>query len=192
MEIKKELKEYLFGAISETIPIDEFESWLYTQTELVEDLENELNLSLFTFDYKRSGAVYEFTKIVTPFLDEAELKLWRSKAYLSVLAIGKEDTLHAKALGYFNDWDYDKCTLLHYLGSGVFDYWSRNNDPIDKLKSDLRKYALELLIRITIEESKMPGFEISKFPYFEMKAATNIKTEIIEEISTKKWWQLWK
>ena len=195
MVIKKQLKEYIYGVISETIPITKFEQWLYTQTELVDDLDNELNLALFSFDYKQRGAVYEFTKIVTPHIDGKDVELWRSKAYLCVLAVGNEGEIHAKVLDYFNDWEYDGCVALHYLGSDVKNYWSYYNDPIEVIKSDLRKEALELFVRVCFEESKVPGFDIYQFPYFkigESEEISEIISSSIEGMSKKKWWQLWR
>jgi hypothetical protein len=113
--LKLDLTERIFMAIEEQIPLKEFEQWLYSQPELLEAINDDLILGLFTFNYNQKGALYEFKIAFLQYFNEDEFMLWKIKANLSDLIAGKQ-TKDRILTEFYYELGYDEYPFLQRLG----------------------------------------------------------------------------
>jgi len=169
------LKEKIFMTIEEQIPLKEFEQWLYSQAELLETLNDDLILALFTFNYTQKGAHYEFKSCFIKYFNEEEFMFWKIKANLRDLIAGSE-TRDRILREFYYDLGYDMYEFedAEYMGQSLTDIHTN-------LKSD----AQELLDEIELKEKTTTDFKIKNFERMETpQPPTSIVTK-------KVWWKFW-
>lgn len=169
--------------IEEEIPLKEFEQWLYSQGDLLDNLNDELALAVFSFNYNQKGAHYEFNKIFVPHFDENEFMLWKIKANLRALIMGKE-TRDRILHDFYYDLGYDDYPFLQGIGYYMFDFEEPeySGRSLSDLSSELKSDAQELLNEIELQEKMNPDFQIKSFRKIESELITSTV------VSKKKWW----
>ena len=173
-------------AIEEQIALKEFEQWLYSQSDLLEGINNDLILDLFTFNYNQKGAHYEFKKSFVKHFEENEFMLWKIKTNLRDLISGKE-TRDRILHDFYYDLGYGDYPFLQRIGCYMHEldelhYSTRSfADVLNELKSD----ALELLNEIERQEKLTPDFRIKAFERKEKQISQpSVKAK-------KQWWKFW-
>lgn len=192
METKKTLKLQMFKAIDGKISLSEFESWLYEQECLVDNLDDELNLALFSFDYKATGAYYAFHENFKVYYSKSEFEEWKIKSNLISLVSGVREAYRDQILQDFMDLGCDGYEALQDLGYHLnriqdFEYYG---DSVAEVEDSMREEALGLFERICYEETQVDGFDLKCFPYLkDPKSAAEVSNEA--KRVKKKWWG-WK
>ncbi|HEY9006349.1 MAG TPA: hypothetical protein VIM75_09455 [Ohtaekwangia sp.] len=82
MKILQDLKENVFKVIEHYMPLEEFESWLYSSDGLINLMNEDVVLEVFAFNYRQSDAGYQFRKAIFKFFKEDEFLLWKVKAFI--------------------------------------------------------------------------------------------------------------
>lgn len=169
MEIQKELKYKVFKLIDAIITVQEFEEWLYIQDTLVNDLDNELHLTLFSFDYHHRIFEYDFRKRMFEFYDYDEFILWKVKLNLESI-INKDDTVVRDCILLdFEDLAIDKFDVLSVFNIHLyhFEYDLLTEYSEDQLDEIIVNKAQKLLSRIILGEFKDSDFKLSDLESFE-------------------------
>lgn len=149
--------------MEEQLPLKDFEQWLYAQNELLDSVNDDFILELFTFSYSQKAAHYAFRNSFLQYFDKEEFMLWKVKANLRDLMEGKET--RDRILNDFYKLGYDEFSFLQNLSYYMFEledvgYGGRSEAEImKKLKED----AQSLLTDIESEETKNLDFKISMF-----------------------------
>jgi hypothetical protein len=186
--MQQELKKMIFMTVEEKLSLKEFDSWLYKQDDLSNQMSDDLILGVFTFNYNQKAARHEFKNFLQYF-DEEEFLLWKVKANLQDLIDGKET--RDRILSEFYGMGYDELPCLQSLGYYMYEFEDADYLGIGKqsLIDNLKKESSELLGENLIEESKNTEFKISAFkriPKLEFSA------QIVNSANTKEWWEFWK
>lgn len=175
-------------AIEEQLSLSEFESWLYKQEDLSNQMSDDLILAIFSFNYNQRAARHEFKNFLQYF-DEEEFLLWKVKANLQDLIDGKET--RDRILREFYEMGYDQLPFLHSLGYYMYEFEDADYLGIGKqsLIDNLKKEANDLLAEIQVEESKNAEFKISSF---KRMPRLEFSSQIVNTANTKEWWEFWK
>jgi hypothetical protein len=192
--MKEHLKKMVFETIEEHLSLKDFESWLYQQDDLVNQLNDDLIFALFTFNYKQNGAKYEFKKSALEFFDKEEFMLWKVKTNLQDLI--NETESRDRILNEFYYLGYDELPFLHELGYYAFQLEDAEylNFDRESIIQEMKNVALDILHEIKEAENKVTDFKISTFkrsPIPKVKAEV-FNSKIEKALSSKKWWQFWK
>jgi hypothetical protein len=199
MELQKvELTEKIFLTIEEQIPLTEFEQWLYSQKDLLENLHEDLILTSFTFNYNQKDALYEFKNTFTQYFDEDVFMLWKVK--INLVALINNHPTRDRILYDFRwlgDRDYPFLSRIGYYGYEFeeIEYISRSEaELLEELKMD----AQELLDEITEQEKTTPDFTLKRFrrpekPIDKVSIVSQQKESISVAVDQpiKKWWKFW-
>jgi len=149
--------------IEDQLPLKEFETWLYDQTDLSEMMGNDPILGLFSFNYNQRSAQYEFKNTFLRYFDPQEFMLWKVKANLSDLIAGKGT--RDRILYEFCQLGYEEYPFLQNIGYYMYYledielYGKDTNTALEELKQD----ASQLLEKIKEQENDIPGFRITEF-----------------------------
>ncbi len=179
----------VFKTIEDHLSLKEFETWLYGQEDLSNQMGEDLILELFTFNYNQNGAKYEFKSTFLRYFEKEEFMLWKVKTNLQDLIDGRET--RDRILNDFYWIGYDEVPCIQGLGYYMYDfedasyYRGEEQSIIESLKNE----AAELLQEIIAEESKNSEFKISLFkrvPRLEFSA------EVTTANNSKEWWKIWK
>ncbi len=206
METQRELKYSMFKVFEEELSIKDFEFWLYEQDQLSDDLTNELNLALYSFNYKQPNSCFEFKREFVTYFDEEEFFLWKAKSNLATIISGTSLNQKKRILQDFIDFGYEcyeDYEGLERFGFNLYYYedvgepWSKCEEELDV---DLKKEATELLLKICIQEVKVVYFSLKKFPYSDIENESEPEVvEVLlplEEINSEKEvvskWKFWK
>jgi hypothetical protein len=187
--MKQELKKMVFKTIEDHLPLKEFETWLYGQEDLLNQMGHDLILELFTFNYNQNGAKYEFKSTFLRYFEKEEFMLWKVKTNLQDLIDGKET--RNRILNDFYWIGYDEVPCIQGLGYYMYDFEDASyyRGEEQSITESLKKEAAELLQEIIEEESKNSEFKISSFkrvPRLEFSA------EVTTANNSKEWWKFWK
>jgi hypothetical protein len=187
--MEQELQKRVFMTIEEHLSLKEFESWLYSQENLLNNLNQDFILELFTFNYNQKGAKYEFKSTFLRYFEKEEFMLWKVKTNLQDLIDGRET--RDRILNDFYWIGYDEVPCIQGLGYYMYDFedarYYRGEEQ--SIIESLKKEAAELLQEIIAEESKNSEFKISSFkrvPHLEFSA------EVTTANNSKEWWKFWK
>ena len=159
--IPETLKQKVFMAIEEQLPLKEFEAWLYKQHDLSEMMGIDLILSLFSFNYNQRGAQYEFKGTFLKYFDRQEFILWKVKANLLDLIEGKETRDRILHEFYSLSYEYPFLQSIGYYMYSLEDIGYYRN--ISAALKELNEDAAQLLQNIKEQENNIPGFRISEF-----------------------------
>lgn len=190
------LKKMLFKLMSQTLSLEEFETWLYTDDYIKSQLlENEMIFELVTINLKSKHAFTELEKFCFNHFDKEECLVQIVKYNCEVYLDTKTDEAaenFIRNVCYFHDWnnDYSLISQIYYLA----DDWDLVLDGYadkQQVKNELFSYAeifLEKLQKLDAEESIQllrNGVEFNNvIP--EQPAIEEIETE------NKRWFQFWK
>ena len=163
MEKQEELKYQVFKLIEEVITVSEFEEWLYVQDHLVENLEDELNLTLFSIDYRKSGLKHDFPNEMFKFYDREEFILWKVKLNLIELIEGVQPFRRDQILQFFMDLGDDGYEIFDTIGSNLYYYddYIPNDYNSREFAEIIKKDAQDLLAMITSKEPLNPIFKLT-------------------------------
>lgn len=95
-----------------TMPIDEFETWLYTDMPLAQWLPENVYLNLISLNFKDPHILHELNKLLTNYLDKNQYLQWRLIQILSKLVQQPND---ASALVIIYDWYCRGCGFMRLL-----------------------------------------------------------------------------
>ena len=179
----------VFRTVEEHFSLSHFESWLYKQEDLSNQMNDDFILALFEFNYKQRGAAYEFKKTVLNFLDYEEFMLWKIKTNLQDLIDGRDS--RDRILHEFLQLGYDELPFLHSLGYYTYQLEDAEylNISRENVVDSLKKEAAELLQEIIEAENSNPDFKIMTFKkklHLVFWGGTAIHPK------SKEWWQFWK
>ncbi len=179
----------VFKTIEDHLPLKEFETWLYDQEDLSNQMGHDIILELFTFNYNQNGAKYEFKSTFLKYFDKEEFMLWKVKTNLQDLIDGRET--RDRILNDFYWIGYDEVLCIQGLGYYMYEledryyYRTGKQTVIERLK----KEAAELLQDIIAEESKNSEFKISSFRRVSL---LEFNAKVTTTNHTKEWWKIWK
>ncbi len=120
MYMKQELKKMVFKTIEDHLPLKEFETWLYDQEDLSNQIGEDLILELFTFNYNQNGAKYAFKNTFLNCFDKEEFMLWKVKTNLQDLIDGRET--RERILNDFYWIGYDDVPCIQGLGYYMYNF----------------------------------------------------------------------
>lgn len=186
--MKEELKIMIFQAVENQFPLGDFESWLYKQEELSEQMSENLVLELYSFNYKQKDAKHTFKAVILPYFEKEEFMRWKIKVNLQDLINGRNVN---DILSEFYWQLKDELPFLTNLSYSLFeldeiDYGYRSRIQVmESIKSE----ATLLLDELLEDERTNPEFAIYSF---NKKAVSWIDTKMADAENSKKWWQLWK
>ncbi len=186
MDRLEELKIKVFGVIEEQWPLAAFETWLYAQEDLADQMNDSLILELFAFNYRQEGALFVFRDVMLRHYNRNEFLLWKVKANLQDLIDGKDS--RDRILHDFLRLSYNDIPILNKLGYYAYyfedlEYTGRSeNGIIQEMKAE----ATALLRVINTQQAKNLHFDICDFERY--------NTELHElgytrPLLGKKWWQ---
>jgi hypothetical protein len=187
--MEQELRNMIFMTIEDHLSLGEFETWLYGQESLSNQMSEELILGLFSFNYNQKGAKYEFRSTFLKYFEREEFMLWKVKTNLQDLIDGRET--RDRILNDFYTIGYDEVPCIQGLGYYMYeledaDYYRMGKQTVIE---SLKKEAVELLQEIIAEESKNSEFKISSFkrvPRLEFSVGVTTAN------NSKEWWKFWK
>jgi len=187
--MEQQIKSMIFKTIEDHLTLNEFESWLYSQEDLLTKLSQDFILELFTFNYNQKGAKYEFKNTFLRYFDKEEFMLWKVKTNLQDLIDGRET--RDRILHDFYSIGYDEVPCIQVLEYYLYeledaDYYRMGKQSVIE---SLKKESAQLLQEIIAEESKNSEFKISSFrrlPCLEFTA------EVTTANNSKECWKFWK
>jgi hypothetical protein len=187
--MEETLKMMVFRTVEEHLSLRQFESWLYEQGELSNQMSDAFVLALFEFNYNQKGAKYEFKRTVLDFFDHEEFMLWKIKTNLQDLIDGRES--RDRILHEFYFLGYDELPFLHSLGYYLYQLEDVGYMQVTKesVVENLKKEASELLQEIIEAENSKPSFKILTF---ERKESLELWAGVATPPKSKEWWQFWK
>lgn len=178
----------IFQTVENQLPLADFESWLYSQEELSEQMNENLVLELYSFNYKQKDAKHAFKALILPYFEKEEFLRWKIKVNLQDLINGRNAY---DILSEFYWQLKDELPFLANLSYNLFeleevDYGYRSRIQVmESIKSE----ATLLLAELQEDERTNPAFSIYSF---NKKAVSWIDTKMADAENSKKWWQLWK
>ncbi len=189
------LKIRIFKTIEDEIKLQEFEQWLYKQSDLLEHMDEDFILELFDFNYNQKGAIREFKRKFIKYFDQEEFTNWKILSNLKTLRDGCQEP--ERILSDFVDLSYRNYPFLSSLAHNQYkledyEYFGGSRDGLLK---DIQTEADELLNEI---EEWSISVSDAGLKYFEPKTKKiNMpKYSVCENTSmtsaTKKWWEFWK
>jgi hypothetical protein len=187
--MEQELKKMVFKTIEDHLPLKEFETWLYDQEDLANQMKEDLIIELFTFNYNQNGAKYAFKNTFLNYFDKEEFMLWKVKTNLQDLIDGRET--RDQILNDFYWIEYDEVPCIQGLGYYMYeledaDYYRMGKKSVIE---SLKKEATELLQEILTEEGKNSEFKISMFKRVPRLV---FSAEVTNPNNSKGWWKFWK
>lgn len=158
---KKELKEYIFNVMEDRASLKDFEAWLYAHERLAEQMQDDLLLTLYSFNYNQRGGRLAFKNTFIPFFDQDEFILWKVKMNLSDIINGRSSTAHIlDAFCY----EFDEYPFLQPIGYYTFRLEDATNAGLtQEISNELKEDAMALLSSIELQEKTVPGFKLSMF-----------------------------
>ena len=185
--MKEELKLKLFQTVEDQLPLADFESWLYRQEDLSLQMDENLILELYSFNYKQQGAKYAFKSLMLPYLESEEFMRWKVKTNLQDLIDGKESAY--RILDEFYWQLSDQLPFLQKLSYHVFNLEESEYGPDSRAQvmADIKLEASALLKEILENEQAKPAFAIYSF---RRKPISWTDAKMADAENSKKWWQL--
>jgi hypothetical protein len=191
MTIPREMKENIFLATEGQMSLKDFESWLYANDTLSNQMNESVVLEVYAFNYNQKDAQARFSSALLPYFDRDEFLLWKITLNLKEIIEGRDSV--DRILSEFARLADEELPFLYDLAYYRFfldEEWFNRDAMIAKLKRN----ANELLVEIAAE-SKDPQFKVSSFvreSTSEPAWATN-DVEIVKGASSqKKWWEFWR
>lgn len=187
--MQETLKMIVFRTIEEYFSLSDFETWLYKQDDLSNQMNDDFILALFEFNYKQKGAVHEFKKTMLIFLDNEEFMLWKIKTNLQDLIEGRDST--DRILREFLQLGYRELPYLYSLGYYTYQLEDASylNINRENVVNSLKNEATHLLQEIIEAENSNPNFKIMNF---EKKQSLVFWDGAAIHPKSKEWWQFWK
>jgi hypothetical protein len=185
MEILQYLKENVFKALEDQMPLEDFERWIYDSEELQNLMAEDVVLESYTFNYKQRDAKYQFQKAIFKYFDEDEFLLWKVKSNLRDLIADRNN--RDRILYDFYYLSHDGYTFLQAIGYYMYqiediEYYGNN---LEAVFIELRRDSEDLLREIEKQELENPGFTLRDFRVCD-------KSEHQPLVITKKWWKFWR
>jgi hypothetical protein len=189
MAIQEELKEKIFCAIEGRMSLRDFELWLYANEALLDQMNEDIVLDAYSFDYNQKGAWYGFKWTFSAYFDKEEFMLRKIKSNLKDLADGNETT--NRILNEFYWMRYDELPFLQNLRYYIYALEDEEYMPMAKesITQELKREANALLQEILREEKQNPEFRISTF---KREPLVEFTSESTNASNQKEWWQFWK
>jgi len=185
----------IFKVIEKQTEIKEFEKWLYSEETLVDQMDNELILELYSFNYNQRGVDYEFSKLFLSFFDEKEFIDWKIIANLETLS--ERCNTPERILGDF----YDLIDVYSFLTSVGYhpyeledcEYFGRSrSEMIAEIQNEAKQLLLEIQEWLLTSSNKDLRYFVPKPKKTEATPYHVPMNVIIPEISTTRWWEFWK
>ncbi|SHG97377.1 hypothetical protein SAMN04488109_2702 [Chryseolinea serpens] len=195
MTIPQEMKEKIFLTIERQLSLKDFESWLYANDALSDQMNESVVLEAYAFNYNQDHALAQFSSALLPYFDRDEFLLWKITLNLREIIEGKDST--RRILSEFCRLGDEEFPFLLHLGYYKYylddDWFDRE---IDAIMAEIKSEANELLLEI-LAESKDPQFKISSFvrkALAEAPSPMNVAAEKMKSksIGQKKWWKFWR
>lgn len=189
MAIQQEFKENVFRVIEEQMSLKDFESWLYSNEALSDQMTQDVILEAYSFNYGQKGARYEFRNTFLEYFDKEEFMLWKLKSNLQDLVEGKPT--RDRILNDFYWMGYDELPCLQGLRYYMYhledaEYLNIGKESVIK---NLKKDANDLLQEIIKEEIGNPDFRIFAF---KKEPRLVFSAEVTNTFNQKEWWKFWK
>lgn len=190
------LKENIYKVVEKEIKINEFENWLYTESNLVDRMDEDIVFELFNFNYKQRGVDYEFEKLFLSFFDEKNFINWKIVANLKTLSEGCKQP--ERILSDFYELGYNGYSFLSCIGYNQYELedcefygWSR-----EELINEIQKEANQLVVEIKGCFESNWNFDLSQFQpkirKIDMIHYHALKDVVVIEAFSVKWWRFWK
>ncbi|MEM5567149.1 hypothetical protein WNY78_18675 [Psychroserpens sp. AS72] len=205
--ISKDIKNRLFKTWLEKEPIAEFENWVYSSTELKDQMDSDSYYEFLSFNYKKTNAISDLKNLIELQLTQPELETWNLKRHLinvkernknCIESIRKFYSLNCKGYDFMDSLAFDFGLKLEvpYISQNVVsfeeltevqkekiisDFYPEIQDEINKVMSWLENENIVLLGKSN---------EFGKLKYIDnrtesQKAKKNYTVE-------KSWWEFWK
>jgi len=198
-ETLNKLKEKVFSVLLGKIGINEFESWLYNEENIIKSIEEDAFIyDLITINYKKENAI--------SFLREVAFKKFQYEEYITlliginckkILTLNKWDSIYKVFNEIFRFFDYDKDYFL------MWRFYSINSriDLIDigyETKTNIINEMKELSLLI-VNQLKECNTTSERIKFLtegfdnDFQRGMNLKREsLIKESIHKKWYEFWK
>lgn len=154
------LTEMIFMATEGQIYLKEFERWLYAQSDLLERMDDDLVLTVFSFNYNQDDARYKFRNAILEHFGLDAFLLLKVKANLRSLI--KNDPTTIRILYDFEMLgcrDYQRlCDIGFYRYHFEEPEYSYQTD--EETLEAIRTHSQKLLDEIIRKEKEIPGFTL--------------------------------
>ncbi|MCI0395538.1 MAG: hypothetical protein L0332_21900 [Chloroflexi bacterium] len=94
------VEETLFRFLIGEIPLEEFETWVYSSKELESYLNSDAYLELISFNFQKKGAGYEVKSLLYKHIDVGKYETWRIKKLLGQLLNEERDLVELLEIFY--------------------------------------------------------------------------------------------
>lgn len=111
--MKNEIKYKVFEALTSKEKFFAFEEWLYNQKELADQINDELIYDLLTFNYKNSGSLVEFRKLVEKHFLIDEIDFYNVKSRLAVIINTRDVDFQLLNEFYYISVNYTSVNTIH-------------------------------------------------------------------------------
>ncbi|WP_152611395.1 hypothetical protein [Psychroserpens mesophilus] len=205
--ISKDIKNRLFKTWLEKVPIAEFENWVYSSTELKDQMDSDSYYEFLSFNYKKTNAISDLKNLIELQLTQSELETWNLKRHLTNVkernnncteSIRKFYTLNCKGYDFMDSLAFNFSLKLEvpYISQNVVsfeeltevqkekiisDFYPEIQDEINKVMSWLENENIVLLGKSN---------EFGKLEYIDNRTESQ-KAKKNYTIK-KSWWKFWK
>jgi hypothetical protein len=180
----KALKQNIFRVFDYQISLKDFESWLYTNTELANLLNDEIVLETYSFNYNQKDAGDNFKNRMKSYFDLEEFILWKVKSNLSDLINGTNDSQRIlRDLTYLGYDGYGFLISIGHYKNRIEDH-ELHAQNVEDIHNQLKENCSILLAEINRQESNKLDFKLSDF---QNPADLNQQPLTI----TWEWWKPW-
>lgn len=120
MKVSKNNKLQFLKFLNDEISIEDFEQWIYTESSLEEELGDNYYLELIEFNFHKSAAKYELSKIINNIIGEGEIYLYQINQILDSIEEGLKSNQDLLATSLIKTYDLycDGLDFLEGLGMG--------------------------------------------------------------------------
>lgn len=198
-KILSKLKRKIFSILLEKIEINEFETWLYNNDDIIK-LINEDNFiyDLVTINYKKKDAISLLQKVVFKKLEYEEyIILVIERNCKKILELNEWNSIYKLFNEIFGFFDYDKDYFLmwrFYSINSRIDLIDIGYETKTNIINEIKKLSLLILnqLKHCNTTSERIKFLVEGFEKNTPKEVTIEKPPSIKETAYRKWYKFWK